>query len=87
MTDSPNIWVTPKVRTVAKMLINDLHIRDGEGLAAILCVAPNFSNHEAVTLWVQAKYSINYEKYSTDYFALRNALIANVPHYLQGDTW
>ncbi|TDR12471.1 hypothetical protein [Marinomonas communis] len=86
MTDSSNIWVTPKVKIVAKMLINDLHIRDGDGLASLLNISPTFSNFESVELWVQQRFSTNYDHFS-DYEALRRTFVGNIPGFLQGEDW
>ena len=85
MTQS-NIWVTPQALKTSQMLIDDLHINDGVGLASILNVSPVFSNFEAVSLWVQGKLTSDYEHFSS-YEVLRGSLVGSVPAFLQGDCW
>lgn len=86
MIDSPNIWVTPQARIVSQLLIDDLHIKDGMGLASVLNIAPNFSNFDAVMLWVQERYSKDLTRYS-NYEILKRAFIGSVPNFLQGEVW
>ncbi|NLQ19211.1 hypothetical protein HGG82_16605 [Marinomonas sp. M1K-6] len=81
-----NVWVTPKAEKFSKMLIDDLHIIDGVGLASILNLAPVYTNSEAVALWVQEKLTNEYERYS-DYGLLRCSLVGSVPAFLQGECW